>query len=51
MYMCVWLAHFAVQQKWTEHHKPTTMEKIKIIKFYKAEEKNPKDSDRARKTS
>ena len=30
--MYVWLGHFVVEQKLTEHYKSTIMEKIKIVK-------------------
>ena len=37
--MCMWLGHFAVQQKVTEHCKSAIAEKIKILQKYSVKSK------------
>ena len=39
MYIYVWLGHFAIQQKLTDHYKPTIIEQIKILKNKKERKK------------
>ena len=46
MYICVWLGHFAVQQKFTEHCKSTILQFKKFFKKETRYEAKAKTEDR-----